>query len=134
MLGDEVVVTETEDKPLIIVTNQPIHGHNANALPLLVQEIRILVSAIMRTEAVELRVQIHVDERAIRSWCYARLQHAFDRSNGAIRTVISVALDVCRGADIEDIDLTVVRERNILPMTEPSITSQDEELPILNVE
>lgn len=56
ILGDEVVVTETKDEPLIIVTNQPIHRHNTDALPLLVQQVRVLVPAIMRTEAVKLRI------------------------------------------------------------------------------
>jgi hypothetical protein len=40
ILSDEVVVAHAEHKPLIIITDQAIHGNDSNTLPLLVQKAR----------------------------------------------------------------------------------------------
>ena len=48
----------------------------------------------METEAVELRVEVHVDEGAVFGGCYARFKDAGCGGDAAGCAVVSVALDV----------------------------------------
>jgi len=76
ILGDEVVVTQGEHEPFIIVADEPIDRNNSNALPLLIQQRGVLVPTVVDAETVELGVEVKVDERAVGGWRNSGLQDA----------------------------------------------------------
>jgi hypothetical protein len=47
ILGDEIIVTETENKPFVIVSNETIDGNDADTFPFLVQEARVLITSVV---------------------------------------------------------------------------------------
>jgi len=62
VLSDEIVVTHAENEPLIVIPDQIIDRHDANTLPLLVQEAGVLSPSIVDAESIQLGVDVEVDE------------------------------------------------------------------------
>lgn len=134
ILRDEIIVADTEHKPFIVIPKQPIHRHDPDTLPLLIEEICVLSSAVMSTETIELRVEVHVDERAICSWCNILLQDAYLGSDRAVRAIVNITFDIRRSANIKDINMSIIRQRHILSMSKVRVSRQHEKLSVLDVE
>ena len=54
ILGNEVIVAETEHEPFVVISDQAIHWDEAYAFPFLVQEAGVLGAAVVDRKAVEL--------------------------------------------------------------------------------
>jgi len=65
-------------------------------------------SISVEPEASEFCVVVEVQERTISCWFDALLQYPSFRSNGTGRTIISVAFNIGRTINIEDIDMSVI--------------------------
>ena len=55
ILSDEIVVAQAEDEPLVIISDQPVDWDYAYTFPFLVEKAGVLCTAIVDSEAVELR-------------------------------------------------------------------------------
>jgi hypothetical protein len=59
-LGDEIVVAQAEDEPLVVISDQPVDWYYAYTFPFLVEKAGVLGTAVVDSEAVELRAEERV--------------------------------------------------------------------------
>lgn len=94
------------------------------------QERAILIPAIVHSEPRQLRVHVEVQERAVRRGRDVRVQVPVIVRHGAVLTVVRVPADVGRARDVEDVDVSVDRERLVLAAPEAAVAGEDEELAV----
>ena len=114
VLRDEIIITHTEHKVVGAVVCRAVARicrHDADALPLLIEQELVLRAAVMHAEALELTVDVEVEEGAVLRRGDARIEHASRAGDGAVGGVVDGGEDVGGGGNVDDVDMAVERGR-----------------------
>lgn len=88
----------------------------------------------MKAEAVELSVDVEIEEGAVSGGRDAGFQNPRIRRNAAVGTVVRISLDIRGGRDVKDVNVPVDGEGGIRTVPGVGVSGENEELAILDVE
>lgn len=131
ILRHEIIIAHAEHEILVPVLGAPvprIHRHETHALPLLVQEPLVLRTAVVHPEAVELRVDVEVEEGAVLRGGDAGVQDTGSAGDGARGCVGGGGADVRGGGEVEDVEVAVEGLGGLLAVASAGVAREDEEL------
>lgn len=127
ILRNEIIITQTKQEKLITTTINVIlriNRRKRDRLPLLIEQARILLAAIVEPEARELRVDVEIQPGAVLGGGDVLVQHRLGRGDGARRAVVG-SLDVRRRRDVEHVDVAVHGLRARLAVARAAVAGQN---------
>ena len=137
VLGDKVIIAEREEEILcpfpflasVLLILARLDRHQAQPLPLLIEEALILGATVAEAKLGQLGVDVEVQEGAIARGDDTGLEGAVAVGDGGIgRVVVERALDVGGLADVKDVSMAEERLGGCLAVAGAGVAGQDEEL------
>lgn len=131
MLRHKIIITQTENEIIIPVIGAPVarvQRHEADTLPLLIQQPLVLGAAVVDAEAVQLSIVVEVDEGAVLGGDDAGIEDAGGASDGASGGVVGGGFDVCSLGEVDDVEMAVDGGGGGLAVTGAGVAGEDEEL------